>query len=86
MLLPTKGTSAERALISVGAEALTTLATPASPALAWDRFQAQRVRQSPPPKDRITYDWFALALSYLFAIGLVVQDDGGLLRRCDAHS
>lgn len=86
MLLPTKGTSAERALLSVGAEALAVLRTPAAPALAWDRFQAQRAKQSPPPRDRVTFDWFVAALSYLYAIGLVVQDDDGLLRRCDAPS
>lgn len=86
MLLPTKGTSAERALLSVGAEALAVLRTPAAPTLAWDRFQAKRAKQSPPPRDRVTFDWFVLALSALYAIGLVDQDGDGLLRRCDAPS
>lgn len=83
MLLPTKGVSAERALISVGSELLEVLQTPKSVSALWDQY-AGRERKAG-AGDHITFDWFSLALASLFAINLVEWTPSGHLRRADVH-
>lgn len=84
MLLPTRGISFERALITVGADALVLLRTPTSISGLWDRFNTTRVNSN--AKERITFDWFSLALASLFAIGSVEWTPEGYLRRTDVHN
>ncbi|WP_373462228.1 ABC-three component system middle component 6 [Arthrobacter oryzae] len=79
MLLPTKGISYERALLTVGADILEVLATPASVSALWERFTSLPSRKS--SHERITFDWFALALAMLFAIRSIEQNEDGRLRR-----
>lgn len=81
MLLPTRGISYERALITVGADALALLRAPTSVSGLWDRFNSARSQFD--AKERITFDWFSLALAALFAIGSVEWTSEGYLRRTD---
>lgn len=79
MLLPTKGVSAERAIITVGAEVLEQLKTPKSVSALWDRYRG--CERAGGNSDHITFDWFSLALASLFAINLVEWTPSGHLRR-----
>lgn len=81
MLLPTKGISADRALICVGSDILQELQGPASVSALWERYR----RSSSQPHERVTFDWFSLALAALFAMNLVELASDGYLRRIDVH-
>ncbi|MEX2374539.1 MAG: ABC-three component system middle component 6 [Dehalococcoidia bacterium] len=79
MLLPTKGISAQRALITVGADLLEILDGPTTVSALWDRFRGRANRQS--ISTRVTFDWFSLALASLFATGAIELTAAGHLRR-----
>lgn len=79
MLLPTKGISAERALLTVGARLISVLDSPATVSGLWERFT--RATQDSSSTSKITFDWFAIALSMLFAMNLVTWNDSGQLVR-----
>jgi hypothetical protein len=82
MILPTKGIAERRALLTVGADVLTCLETPSTVSGLWDRFRdSSRTHESTP--QNITYDWFTLALAYLYAIDTVSIDPSGRLQRAD---
>lgn len=83
MLLPTKGISAERALVTVGADLLELLESPTTVSALWDRFRQRSNRQS--PATRVTFDWFSLALASLFAAGALEMTTTGHLRRRHVH-
>jgi hypothetical protein len=83
MLLPTKGVSAERALVTVGSELLEGLETPTSVSGLWEQYSDKERAQA--THDRITFDWFSLALAALFAMNLVEWTSAGHLRRSDVH-
>ena len=81
MLLPTKGIEPERALLTIGARILSLLESPATITGLWERFleslKEDRVNF------RISFDWFALAITMLFAINVVAWDENGrLVRYC----
>ena len=78
MLLPSKGVQTSQALITVGADALSLLSTPQSPAGLWERYMRDVL---PARVGVITFDWFSLALASLFSMGLIDATPEGLLRR-----
>lgn len=77
MILPSRFLPAERSLIAVGGEILALLKNgPRSVAEAWDVLRS-RERRHP-----LSFDWFALALALLFAMGLLeLQDERLYLER-----
>jgi hypothetical protein len=79
MLLPTKGIRSERALLTVGAALLALLDSPTTISGLWARFSQQEKSSDTP--DKITFDWFALALSMLFAVQAVAWNQSGQLVR-----
>lgn len=81
LLLPTKGVSAKQSLISVGGELLALLEAPATPSELLDRTKNRRAGNGDP--SQISYEWFSLALTTLFAINAVQLDHGGKVRRTD---
>ena len=83
MLLPTKGVSAERALMTVGLDLLEALQTPRSVSSLWEHYK-DRERASG-TTDYVTFDWFSLALASLFAINIVEWNPSGHLRRASVH-
>lgn len=79
MLLPTKGLSSDRALLTIGAEVISIAKRNISMSESelWDSYQRQISQQDNTPL--VTFDWFSLALTMLFALGIVKQDQfGGL--------
>ena len=79
MLLPTKGISTERALLTVGARLISVLDSPATVSGLWERFT--KVVQESENTNKITFDWFAMALAMLFAMNLVTWNESGQLVR-----
>jgi hypothetical protein len=83
MLLPTKGIDADRALMSVGADILESLRVPRTVSGTWEHFRGGGLNTG--RREAISFDWFTLALSYLYSIGALTMDSGGRLRRHDVH-
>lgn len=77
MLLPTKHLPANRSLIFVGGELLSHLDVPKTVSRLWED---TRLRMGEDATRRISYDWFILALDFLFIIGSVILTDGLLAR------
>lgn len=78
MILPTKRLPQDRTLLFVGAQVLELLKAPATVSRTWDQLKTQR---DPMLGYRnISYDWFVLALSFLFSAG-VIELSRGRLRR-----
>ncbi|WP_228943341.1 ABC-three component system middle component 6 [Nocardioides sp. Leaf374] len=79
MILPTKGISASRALLTVGAEVHGLLKAPTSVAALWEEFSNSRKQAG--SRERLTFDWFSLALSLLFSMGLIEIGNDGRIGR-----
>ena len=79
MLLPAKGVSSDRALITIGAEILDELHDPSSVSTLWERFSVRE--RSASKERRITFDWFALALSTLYTMNLIDTSADRFIRR-----
>lgn len=80
MLLPTKGINLQRALLTIGATIIALLESPATVSGLWERFSEKR--KDVPTDAKISFDWFAMALSMLFAIGAVSWNELGQLEKC----
>lgn len=78
MILPTKHVRTDRALIGVGAELLDILREPMTVSRLWNELRAHRSVGS--PNAPISYDWFVLALDFLFIVGAVQTKRGVLIR------
>lgn len=77
MILPTKHLPVERSMIGVGAEILALLDQPKSVSTLWIDFQTYCKKNDV----RLTFDWFTLTISMLYAID-AVQLKGRRLHRC----
>lgn len=81
LLLPTKGVSPERALLTIGSEILENLRNPMSISALWESFNDSHSRDN--GTTRITFDWFSLAVSTLYAIKLIEETDAGYIKRAN---
>jgi hypothetical protein len=72
MILPGKHLRHDRALLGVGAEILMQLAEPRTISEVWERVRLARDKKVAP----ISFDWFVLSLSFLYAIAVVDYIDG----------
>ena len=77
MILPTKNLDRNRALIEIGGEILALLPSSRTNSHLWDDYKIRRRKQN---NTSITYDWFILALDFLYLIGAVEYDSGKLRR------
>ena len=77
MILPGKHLSSQRALIGVGAEVLGQLDRPRDVSELWDRVRGAREGRHA----ALSYDWFVLALTFLYSIGAIDEYDGVLEAR-----
>ena len=84
LLLPTKGISAERALLTIAPRIARLMDRPMTTSELWDEFRRSQLRTS--EGQRITFDWFTLGVVLLFTIGAVDFDSKGRLRRTDVPS
>ncbi|SFU96776.1 MULTISPECIES: ABC-three component system middle component 6 [unclassified Methylobacterium] len=77
MILPGKHLSPHRAIAGVGAEILAQLDRPRDVTELWERVRMARAKlQASSP---ITFDWFVLALTFLYAIQ-AIEDANGLMQ------
>ena len=82
MILPRKHISPEHALFSIGGEILEALDEPSTVSALWDRIS--RKREGRTAEYRLSFDWFVLALSFLYAV-LAIDLNGVLIRKRDAR-
>ena len=73
MILPTKHLSERRALLTVGAEVLRRLDEPVTVSRLWEEMKSG---QGAAPSARLSFDWFVLALDWLFMIKAIDLRDG----------
>ena len=78
MLLPTKGVSAHRALLTVGGRVVRLLDSPTTVSGLWERF----TKGNNGDHATVTFDWFAMSLTMLFTIGAVRWNAHDQLERC----
>lgn len=78
MILPAKHLKTERSIVGTGAEILQAIEAPKTISETWTRIQENRKRTGVP----ITFDWFVLSVSWLYAIS-AVELENGLLRRTE---
>ncbi|RWO95985.1 ABC-three component system middle component 6 [Mesorhizobium sp.] len=77
MLLPTKHIKIENALLGVGAEVLAELDRPKTVSTLFYDIQARRSEYE---MTTIEFDWFLLAVDFLYAVG-AVRLEAGVLRK-----
>lgn len=77
MILPTKHISTQRSLLGIGAEILEELEEPKTVSTLWNDIQNRR-RESP---NRLPFDWFVLALNFLYSLDTIELRRGRLSRR-----
>ena len=79
MILPTKGLTADRCLLGLGAQLLELLDEPSTVSALWTNLQSRRLEQG--YSTTVTYDWFVLALDCLFLGGVIDRSPSGLIIR-----
>lgn len=86
MLLPTKGLSVDRALLNIGVEVIDIAKRNISMSESelWDAYQKRIAKWDDTPL--VTFDWFLLALTTLFALGIVKRDQFGRLEMTHVSS
>ncbi len=72
MILPGKHLRGDIALLGVGGEVLAQLSEPKTVSELWERTRQGRAPGSSP----ITFDWFILSLSFLYAVAAIDINDG----------
>jgi hypothetical protein len=77
MILPAKHLRHDRALLGIGAELLAELSEPRTISELWERARLARSAKAAP----ITFDWFILAVSFLYAISAIDYADGVVLAK-----
>jgi hypothetical protein len=81
MILPTKHIKPERALIGIGAELLQILEKEQTVSGLWDTFRRSRANSN---IAQIGYDWFVLALDFLFIVDAIRFSKGVIKRNSHA--
>jgi len=74
VILPTKRVSADRALVALGAEVLSLLDEPKTVSRLWDEFKQVKAQKS--ESSIVTFDWFVLALDFLYLCDAVEAERG----------
>lgn len=80
MILPTKHLSQDRALLTVGARALTLLSRPKTVSALWEEI-SRSANPSEGRKPVLRYDAYVLTLDLLFLMGAIELQDGLLYRK-----
>jgi hypothetical protein len=76
MIMPGKHLQQDRALLGIGGEILAALEEGRTVSELWETVQWHRSSRANP----LPFDWFVLALSFLFAIGAVTLERGVLTK------
>ncbi len=78
MILPSRGLSQDRALLTIGAEVLHILSEPRTVSRTWEELRRAHKKKG---IGQLPYDWFILALDFLYSINAIVYEGGMLKRR-----
>ena len=78
MILPTKHMRPDRSLLGVGAQVLALLESPMTMSRLWDEFRTQAAGTG--ASAPISYQWFVLALDFLYIIGALDLKKGLLVK------
>lgn len=81
MILPSKHLPQDRALLTVGGHVLKCLSHPKTVSALWEELNRHDQGASTTDPQRITYDWFLLALDLLYALGTIELESGLVARR-----
>ena len=76
MILPAKHLGADRAILGVGAEILGNLDRAYTVSGLWHRVRTNRDDTEGSP---LSFDWFVLALTFLYAVGAVEFNGGKIV-------
>ena len=76
MILPGKHLKPGRALLGLGVEVLQSLETGHSVSELWERVQEKRANAA----TAVSFDWFTLCLSFLYAVAAIDYDRGVLVK------
>ena len=79
MILPGKHLKQDRALLGIGSEILAALDQEQTVSELWERVQGGRDEHANP----LSFDWFVLSLSFLYAISAVDYEKGLLSKRSE---
>lgn len=74
MILPTKHLKEDRSLLWIGSEILSILSEPKTISGIWEELKQQR------QSNNIPYDWFILALDFIYTLNAVDFNRGRLRR------
>ncbi len=78
MILPTKGISLDRSILGVGGDILGLMqGEPIGVSTLWERYTKYRRRHGHDAP--VAFDWFVLALDFLYMVGAIGLDDRGRL-------
>jgi hypothetical protein len=80
MILPSKHLTQDRALLTVGSYVLKRLDRPKTVSALWEELRLGDSSHSN-MASHLTYDWFVLALDFLFAIGAIELNSGLVTRQ-----
>lgn len=82
MLLPTKGISPSRCILTLAAEAYLLLDKPATPEALWRMFN--RARTDREDQEEVTFDWFSYAITALYVLGRIQSTSLGQIERINS--
>ena len=77
MILPGKHLKPDRAILGIGSEILATIEEGDTVSELWERVQENRGEHANP----LSFDWFVLSLSFLYAVDAVGYEQGLLTMR-----
>ncbi len=76
MITPSKHLTPGRDLLSVGAVVIAVITEPTTVSELWERFQDKNRSM----EQLLSFDWFTLALCFLFAVNALTLEHGVLAR------
>ncbi len=81
MILPSKHLPQDRALLTIGGHILTFLVRPKTVSALWEELNRRDQGPGTIRAQRITYDWFVLALDLLYSLETIDLENGLVARR-----
>jgi hypothetical protein len=78
MILPTKRLDENRSLVVIGAEIIQLLNEPKTVSRLWEEIKLKRTERL--GSSSLTYDWFVLALDFLFLVNTIKLDRGKIFK------
>lgn len=81
MILPSKHLPQDRALLTVGGHVLKFLSHPKTVSALWEELNKHDEGAFATGPQRISYDWFLLALDLLYALRVIELESGLVARR-----